>query len=527
MAVQWISVIAVAVVAGVGLHRVFVEFTDPPPAASVIEREQIQQTELETPSAEEPWFELPEETPREVEQSPVPAVRDTTPGRPPAPEPTRASVPEPESPYTRPAEAPIVVYRSQPSGSPEQGVRETTIVESERAASLVDRLRDSLGELQELAGEVAQDTASSEEEIVSSDLLEQIDSTQPTGPPDSVGGVVVVSLRWNGREVPANVCEDSKHDVTLVTFGGHGRSRPATGSPPEATQAVAQPNGHDTYDAAADVYYFRFLAGSSVDSLDPQLHGLMGEDLQVMPTGKASPWADAILSAGSLPAMDLTSTVALDPVWFPARTETTQTEFVAAVGGRLFNLTVAGAPSAYDGWHEMSVEISPRVPDRNTRETLEVQVLVERNRLVVLRAPGVSLPARYSDERGPLIDTTLVALTTLSSPEVDVIRVMDSMFDEDPRAELIPIEGPQPVLPVGFPLGRAMSGDVRLRVLVLASGEPLSVVATETTFSDAEYLIESIVSAVRQWRFYPPALGSGKIGGYFDITVGPDGEIRP
>jgi len=108
-----------------------------------------------------------------------------------------------------------------------------------------------------------------------------------------------------------------------------------------------------------------------------------------------------------------------------------------------------------------------------------------------------------------------------------VIRVMDSMFDEDPRAELIPIEGPQPVLPVGLPLGRAMSGDVRLRVLVLASGEPLSVVATETASSDAEYLIESIVSAVRQWRFYPPVLGSGKIGGYFDITVGPDGEIRP
>ena len=153
--------------------------------------------------------------------------------------------------------------------------------------------------------------------------------------------------------------------------------------------------------------------------------------------------------------------------------------------------------------------------------------LIQQNRFVVLLVPGVSLPARFSDSRALAIDTILVAFTPLSSPKVDAIGAMDLMFESDPRTELIAVEGPQPVLPVGFPPNPATLGDLRLRVLVLTSGEPLSVVAIETAIPDGEYLVEPIVSAVRQWRFHPPALDPAKIGGYFDITVGPGGEMAP
>ena len=158
---------------------------------------------------------------------------------------------------------------------------------------------------------------------------------------------------------------------------------------------------------------------------------------------------------------------------------------------------------------------------------VELQVLVQQNRFVVFRAPGASLPASFPGRNDSAIDTILLAFTPLFSPAADTIGAMGSMFDEDPRAELIPIEGPQPVLPVGFVPDPTAFDAVRLRVLVLSTGEPLSVVATETASPGSEYLVEPIVSAVRQWRFHPPALGPGTIGGYFDITVGPEGDVRP
>ena len=92
-----------------------------------------------------PWFERPDSRPSEVEQRPAPAVTASTPASATTPEPAPALA----SP--RPAADPIVVYRPLSAGQPEQVVREVSAVEFEQTASLVERLRSSLGDPQELA----------------------------------------------------------------------------------------------------------------------------------------------------------------------------------------------------------------------------------------------------------------------------------------------------------------------------------------------------------------------------------------
>jgi len=412
-------------------------------------------------------------------------------------------------------------------------VHEVTYVQPEPTVSLHERLRNSLGEPQDLADPLEAERAP-DESALPAEADPPVDSSvepsaepPPPGPPDSVGGVAVVSLRWNGRDIPADVREDSGSDVTLVTIGGRGRAHPGAGEHDGQNQVATQPAGSEIADTGPGIYCFRFFAGSIGDSLDPDSHGLLGKDLRVLPTGEASPWEGPLTTSGVADGFDLPSTVALDPVWLPARSGRTQSEFVAAVGRKLYEVTVAGAPSKYDGWHEMQIDISYRYPERQSRKAVELEVLVRQNRFVVFGVPDVSRPGTTPVSDASVVDMTLVAFTPLRSPEADTMRALDSWFEEDPTAELIPIEGPSPVLPAGLIHDAAALGDIHLRVLVLSSGEPLSVVALDTSVPRGEYLVESVVSAIRQWRFHPPALVPSKLGAYFDITVSPDGEFRP
>lgn len=518
---QWIGVAAAAVAAGMGLHHVYVEWTEAPSVPLVVQRPHIAKADRAAPPAEEPWFEPPEATAIEVAQEPARAIE--------------ASRPVLSSKEPIPLSEPTVVYQSVPvvQDLPEPVVHEVSYMEIEPTESLQQRLRDSLGDSQDLfdTPEVESDLDESalpgDAEIPADASAEPSAEPPPLDPPDSVGGVAMVSLRWNGRDIPADVREDTRNDVTLVTIGGRGGSHPVSGKAHGSRQGDVQHARSETPETGPGIYYFRFIAGSIADSLDPDSHGLLGESLRVLPTGEASPWEGPPTTSRVADGFDLVSTVALDPVWLLAGTERIQSEFVAAVGSRLYEVTVAGAPSTYDGWHEMQIEISYRNPDRQSRKVVELDVLVRQNRFVVLGVPDVSRPGTIPEYGAPVVDMTLVAFTPLRSTEADIIRVVDSWFEKDPAAELIPIEGPSPAIPARLVHDAAALGDLRLRVLVLSSGEPLSVVALDTAFPRGEYLVESVVSAIRQWRFHPLSLGPSKLGAYFDITVTADGEMRP
>ena len=514
--VQWIGLVAAVIAAGMGLRHLYIKITEPPQVVTVVELQRISESDPVTPSADEPWFDSPSAIPPEVAQPPAPAVITSTPTRPRMP-----ANPDPVA-------APTVVYLPVPvrRDPPEQIVREVAFVDSERTAPLEERLRSALGDPQELTADAtAEETPSFTEDLASDSSGE--DEPAPSGPPDSIGGVAVVSLRWNGHDLAADVREDSRFDVTLVTLGGLGSSHPTAGDRRGPARVVAQQHKSDASDAGPGIYYFHVFAGSTADSLDPDSHGLLGKDLHVVPSGEASPSEGPLATSDFVGAFDLSSVIALDPVWLPVGIERTQSDFVAAAGRKLYEVTIAGGPSEFDGWHEMQIGISHRFPDRQSREMVELQVLVRQNRFVVFGAPDVSRLGRASGGDASDVDTTLVAFTPLSSPEADSIRAMDSWFEGDPRAELIPIEGPSPVLPVELVSDPAALGDLRLRVLVLSNGEPLSVVAVETEVPRGEYLVEPVVSAVRQWRFHPPALDRTRLGAYFDITVGPEGEMTP
>jgi hypothetical protein len=145
---------------------------------------------------------------------------------------------------------------------------------------------------------------------------------------------------------------------------------------------------------------------------------------------------------------------------------------------------------------------------------------------VTFRVPEILLARNPGRRALSPVDTVLVALTPLSGAGAELIRSSESFFDPEPVAALLPVTGPSPTLPVDLPHDAGTLGRLRLRLLVLANGEVGSVVAIEAAVPQAELLVEPIVSAVRQWRFHPPAIAPNKLGAYFDVTMGFDFELH-
>jgi len=524
--VQWIGVVAAVIAVGIGLRHLYVEIAEPSQLRPVVERHRIPTNDPASPTVGEFFVEPPETTPPEVTQQPDRAIVATT------------SVPAPEDPS--PVADPIVVFQRVPvvQDPPEPVVHEVTFVQSKQTASLEERLRSSLGEPQELAGpppvehgpdepgfpvDSASPIDSSAEETSSSTAIVPSDppgqaEPSPRGPLDSVGGVAVLALRWNGRELEADVREDPQTGVTLVTIRGAGGPHQVTAGRPGRRHATA---------TAPGIYYFRVFVGSTAGSLDPGSHGLFGKDLRVVPSGESRSRERRPATSDIPGAFDLPSAVGLDPVWLPARGEPARCAFVAAAGRKLYDVAVVGAPAEFDGWHRMHVGLSHRYSDRRGRKMVELEALVRQDQLVFFRVPDLMLAGGVTESHASVVETILVAFTPLSGAGAESIRATESFFEQDPRGALIAIEGPAPVIPAEILSDPAVLGDLRLRVLVFSSGELGSVVAIETESPRGEYLVEPVVSAVRQWRFHQTALVSTKLGAYFDITVSPDGEMRP
>lgn len=532
-AVQWVGVAAAVIAAVLGLRSLYLEFTKVEPLPQPAGRGVAGSGRL--PGAEGVVQESEGETTakRGTERPAGPKARREQPPSPPREE--ADSVPERFDTGTA---------ESAPPDTP--ALAEDTVEQSGLAAANAPVPKEADKVPVSGSGRRGQDAPSGPGGIVAT-----IPPAKPA--PGLVGGVQVVSLKLEGRELRPAVREVPEIGATLVMVAPSGRAglrevaphagerfvfpaaagagrlpfaMPEAGSRRGNSRAHGlNPRGNARQDASG-AYYARFFLGSDFDPLPLQSQGMMGDGIHVVPLRENEVWGDEEQERFLSRTFRLGAIVAVDGARIPPKDETgvAEASFVAGVAGQLYDVSLAAMPTDVGDRYRIDVRLSRRVeagaPSRQG-EGLAATLVIENGRIVVLGVPerGLDRDSRATG-RSPGRGIAFLALSPRFDEKYTPFGSGEEVFlVEEGVDPPVLIERTLPDYPDEARRLRA-EGKVVLEAVIRKDGSVDGVqVLRVPEVPGGAYLVETAASAVREWRYLPARVGGEPVNAYFTVVM--------